>query len=120
MIRIFTDKKEKDLKNFWNHIVFHPTDAIEDDWGKRILDKCAEDKAVKTVRIYTMMEDIFTLDENGEMHADYTLNDYRIDYLLLPRSEAVVAEVLLQYLVFIHKAKAPLNLFEYDFSHSVL
>ncbi len=82
MLRIFCDKKEKDLKNFWNHIVFHPTDAIEDDWGKRILDKCAEDKAVKTVRIYTMMEDIFTLDENGEMHADYTLNDYRIDYLL--------------------------------------
>lgn len=82
MVRIFCDKKEKDLKNFWNHIVFHPTDAIEDDWGKRILDKCAEDKAVKTVRIYTMMEDIFTLDENGEMQADYTLNDYRIDYLL--------------------------------------
>jgi len=82
MIKIFCDKKEKDLKNFWNHIVFHPTDAIEDDWGKKILDKCAEDKAVKTVRIYTMMEDIFTVDEAGNIQADYSLNDYRIGYLL--------------------------------------
>ena len=81
MIRIFTNSKEKDLKNFWNHIVFHPTDAIEDDWGKRILDKCAEDGAVKTVRIYTMFEDIFTLDENGNIKCDFELNDYRIDYL---------------------------------------
>lgn len=82
MIKIFCNKKEKDLKNFWNHIVFHPTDAIEDDWGKRILDKIAEDNAAKTVRIYSMMEDIFTCDENGDIKADYTLNDYRIDYLL--------------------------------------
>ncbi|MBQ2742805.1 MAG: hypothetical protein IJF32_08380 [Oscillospiraceae bacterium] len=82
MIKIFCDKKEKKLRNFWNHIVFHPTDAIEDDWGRRILDKCAEDKAVKTVRIYSMMENIFSLDENGEITADYELNDYRIDYLL--------------------------------------
>ena len=22
--------------NFWNHIHFHPTDAIEDEWGKEI------------------------------------------------------------------------------------
>ena len=82
MVNIYCNKKDKDLKNFWNHIVFHPTDAIEDEWGKRILDKAAEDGAVRTVRIYTMMEDIFTLDGNGNICADYKLNDYRIDYLL--------------------------------------
>ena len=46
MIRIFCSKKEKDLVNFWNHMVFHPTNAIEDDWGQRQLEKLAADHAV--------------------------------------------------------------------------
>ncbi len=25
-------------KNFWNNCLFHPTDAVEDPWGRRILD----------------------------------------------------------------------------------
>ncbi len=95
MINIYCDKKQKDLKNFWNHIVFHPTDAIEDEWGKRILDKIAEDKAVKTVRIYSMMEDVFTLDENGEMQADYTLTDYRLDYLISKGFNVLIAYAFL-------------------------
>jgi len=82
MIRIFTDKKEKDLKNFWGHIVFHPPNAIEDDWGRLYLDKIAEDGAAKTVRIYSMFEEMVTLDENGEMQFDFSKNDARIDYLL--------------------------------------
>ena len=41
MIKIFADKKEKNLVNFWNHMVFHPTNAIEDDWGKEQLEKLA-------------------------------------------------------------------------------
>lgn len=82
MIKIFSDKKEKDLKNFWGHIVFHPTNAIEDDWGKLYLDKIAEDGAAKTIRIYSMFEESVTLDENGEIQYDWSMNDYRIDYLL--------------------------------------
>ena len=82
MIRIFCDKKAKDLNNFWGHIVFHPTNAIEDDWGKLYLDKMADDGAAKTVRIYSMFEECVTLDENGEMVFDFSLTDKRIDYLV--------------------------------------
>lgn len=82
MIRIFTDKKEKGLKNFWGHIVFHPTNAIEDAWGRLYLDKIAEDGAARTIRIYSMFEEMVTLDENDEMQFDFSRNDARIDYLL--------------------------------------
>ena len=82
MIKIFCDKKEKDLVNFWNHMVFHPTNSIEDDWGKMHLDKLAEDKAVQIVRIYSMFEESVTLGEDGELKYDFALNDLRIDELL--------------------------------------
>lgn len=82
MIRVNTNQTVKPIKNFWNNIIFHPTDAIEDDWGKRILDAISEDRAVDTVRIYNMLEDIVTQDENGNLCYDYTLNDYRLDYLV--------------------------------------
>ena len=72
----------KQQPNFWNHCLFHPTDAIEDPWGKRILDKMAEDGAVKTIRIYTMFEDIVYLDERGEIQYDFRLSDLRLDYML--------------------------------------
>lgn len=67
---------------FWKGCVFHPTDAIEDPWGKRILDQIAEDKACRTVRIYTMFEDIVYLDGNGNLCFDFRLSDLRIDYLI--------------------------------------
>ena len=79
--RVHCDRKEKDLKNFWNHIVFHPTDAVEDTWGQEILDRIARDKAAKTVRVYTMFEEMVTLDAQGKMHFDFTNCDYRLDYL---------------------------------------
>ena len=72
----------KKQPNFWNHILFHPTDAIEDPWGKRILDRVAQDGAAKTIRIYTMFEDIVYTDENGALLYDFRLSDLRIDYLL--------------------------------------
>ncbi len=81
-IQIFTDKLQKKQPNFWNHIHFHPTDAIEDDWGRRILDEVAKDGVAKTVRMYAMLEDIVTRDENGNFVYDFTLNDLRIDYML--------------------------------------
>ena len=71
----------KKQKKFWNNCLFHPTDAVEDSWGKRILDRMAEDKAVDTVRIYTMFEDIVYIDGNGELAYDFRLNDLRLDYL---------------------------------------
>ncbi len=82
MIKINANQVVKKQENFWNHILFHPTDAIEDDWGRKILDEISKDKAAKMVRIYNMFEDIVSVDENGEFCYDYSLNDLRIDYLL--------------------------------------
>lgn len=82
MISVNTRNVKKELHNFWNNIIFHPTDAVEDDWGKRILDQIGEDGAAQTVRIYAMLEDIVTQGENGELCYDFTLNDYRLDYLI--------------------------------------
>ncbi len=80
MIKIACNSK-KIQKNFWNNCVFHPTDAIEDPWGRRILDQISADKAIKTIRIYTMFEDIVYLDENGKLCFDFRLSDLRLDYL---------------------------------------
>ncbi len=76
------NKVEKQVKNFWNAIHFHPTDAIEDAWGQRILNRVAEDKVAKTVRMYTMMEDIVSVDADGNLQYDFTENDVRMDYMV--------------------------------------
>ena len=81
MITIFNEVV-KAQKNFWNNCLFHPTDAVEDPWGRRILDQMAEDKAIQTVRIYTMFEDIVYLDEDGNLAFDFQTSDARMDYLL--------------------------------------
>lgn len=80
MIKIYNEVVKKQ-SNFWNGCLFHPTDAIEDEWGKRILDQIAADKACHTVRIYTMFEDIVSLDDEGNLCFDFTLSDLRMDYL---------------------------------------
>ncbi len=76
------NKTEKTVKNFWNAIHFHPTDAIEDAWGQRILNRVAEDKVAQTVRMYAMLEDIVSKDENGNLVYDFTENDVRMDYMV--------------------------------------
>ena len=72
----------KKQKNFWNQCLFHPTDAVEDPWGKRILDKIAADNAMNTIRIYTMFEDIVYIGEDGKLWYDFRLSDLRLDYLV--------------------------------------
>ena len=81
MIKI-SDKVVKEQKNFWNNCLFHPTDAVEDPWGKRILDRMASDGSIETVRIYAMFEDIAYLDENDNVVYDFRLSDLRLDYLI--------------------------------------
>ncbi len=81
----------KKLNKFWNGCVFHPTDAIEDPWGKKILDRMSKDKAIKTVRIYAMFEDIVYIDENGNIAYDFRLNDLRLDYLVEKGFDLVIA-----------------------------
>ena len=81
MITVRTEENRK-INRFWNHALFHPTDAVEDPWGKRILDRMAKDGAVKCVRIYAMLEDIAYLDENDCLQYDFRLSDLRLDYLL--------------------------------------
>ena len=79
MIKI-NDEIIKNQPKFWNHALFHPTDAVEDPWGRRILDRIAKDGAIKTIRIYSMFEDIVYIGEGGELCYDYRLSDLRLDY----------------------------------------
>lgn len=81
MIRIGSQVLRRQ-NNFWNHCLFHPTDAVEDPWGKRILDQMAADGSVKTVRIYAMLEDIVYLDGNDQLCYDFRVSDLRLDYLV--------------------------------------
>jgi Glycosyl hydrolases family 39. len=81
-IVIKADKIIKKQPNFWNGILFHPTDAIEDAWGQKILCDVAENKAAHIVRIYSMFEDIVTRGDDGSFLYDFSLNDERIDFLL--------------------------------------
>lgn len=90
MIKIGNEVIKKQPK-FWNHALFHPTDAIEDPWGKRILDRIAADGAIKTMRIYSMFEDIVYRGENGELCYDWRLSDLRLDYLLEKGYDLLIA-----------------------------
>ena len=72
----------KEQPKFWNNCVFHPTDAVEDAWGKRILDRMSKDKAIDTIRIYAMLEDIVYIDMNGQLAYDFRVSDLRLDYLV--------------------------------------
>lgn len=90
MIEIQSQIIKKQPK-FWNHALFHPTDAIEDPWGKRILDRMANDGAIKTIRIYAMFEDIVYFDEDGKLCYDFRVSDLRIDYLLEKGYDLLIA-----------------------------
>ncbi|MBQ8432971.1 MAG: hypothetical protein IJX28_08830 [Clostridia bacterium] len=90
MIRI-TENRIRKQQNFWNHCLFHPTDAVEDAWGKRILDRMSEDGAIQTVRIYTMFEDIVYRDEDGKLLYDFRVNDLRLDYLVEKGYDLILA-----------------------------
>ena len=90
MIKIENKIVKKQAK-FWNHVLFHPTDAVEDPWGKRILDRMAADGAINTIRIYSMFEDIVYLGEDGELCYDFRVSDLRIDYLLEKGFEPLLA-----------------------------
>ena len=82
MIKVNCNNILKKQHNFWNHIHFHPTDAIEDDWGREILDNVAKDGVAQTVRMYAMLEDIVSMDETGSLQYDFLECDARIDYML--------------------------------------
>ncbi len=90
MIHI-SDIIERRQKNFWNNCIFHPTDAVEDPWGKRILDRMAEDGAIQTVRIYAMFEDIVYEDGDGKIAYDFRLSDMRLDYLVQKGYDILIA-----------------------------
>lgn len=85
------DQVIRRTKKFWNHCLFHPTDAVEDPWGKRILDRIAKDRSIDTVRIYAMLEDIVYLDEAGKLQYDFRLNDLRLDYLVEKGFDLIIA-----------------------------
>ena len=71
----------KKQDNFWSTALFHPTDAVEDPWGRRIIDRLAADQSIHTIRVYSMFEDIVYLDEDGKLCYDFRLSDLRLDYL---------------------------------------
>ena len=78
--------------NFWNACVFHPTDAVEDPWGRRILDQMAKDGAIGTVRVYSMFEDIVYLDEDGGLCYDFRLSDLRTNRIIVGSLPYAAAE----------------------------
>ena len=82
MVNIDVRGETERVNNFWNAVHFHPTDAIEDEWGQRILDSIADNRAANFVRIYAMLEDIVSRDNKGNLTYDFALNDERIDYLI--------------------------------------
>ncbi|MDY3304591.1 MAG: hypothetical protein SOW78_10025 [Clostridia bacterium] len=51
IVKINSENVVKNIHNFRSNIHFHPTDAAEDIWGRRILDNVA-----KSVRLYVMTE----------------------------------------------------------------
>ena len=81
----------KTTNKFWNHCLFHPTDAIEDPWGKRIIDRFEKDKSIGTIRIYAMLEDIVYTDEDGNLLYDFRINDLRLDYLVEKGFDLLIA-----------------------------
>lgn len=80
-MQVKADGIVRPLHNFWNQIHFHPTDAVEDDWGRRILDQAARDGAARYVRIYAMLEDVADRDAEGRLRYDFRQTDKRLDYL---------------------------------------
>lgn len=82
---------KRQQKNFWNNCLFHPTDAVEDSWGRRILDKMSADKSIHTIRIYNMLEDIVYTDMDGKLCYDFRLNDLRLDYLTEKGYDLIIA-----------------------------
>lgn len=81
----------KNQKNFWNDCIFHPTDAVEDSWGKRILDRISKDKSINMVRVYAMFEDIVYYDDEGKVAYDFRLSDLRLDYLVEKGFDILIA-----------------------------
>ncbi len=74
-ITVNSEKKTKKINNFWNNIHFHPTDAIEDIWGQKILNSVSSDKVANMIRLYAMLEDIVFANENGELVYDFSDTD---------------------------------------------
>ena len=90
MITVESNRSKK-LNNFWNHCVFHPTDAVEDPWGKRLLDRFSDDGAIKTVRVYAMLEDIVYFDGEGRLSYDFRISDLRLSYLVSRGFDLLIA-----------------------------
>ena len=90
MLRIKSEVK-RELVPFWNHALFHPTDAVEDSWGKRIIDRMAKDGAIKSLRIYAMLEDIVYMDEDDKLCYDFRVSDTRLDYLVSQGFDLLIA-----------------------------
>ena len=80
-INVNLNKPARRQINFWNHIHFHPTDAIEDHWGQRILGRIERDHVAKMIRMHTMFEDMVTRGADGALKYDFSDTDTRIDYL---------------------------------------
>ncbi len=80
-ISLDTEKRCGRLQNFWSAVHFHPTDAIEDEWGQNVIKKIKAGGAARFMRIYAMLEDIVTKDEKGNLLYDFTENDKRMDFL---------------------------------------
>ena len=89
-ITVNASKQTGKLNNFWNHIHFHPTDAIEDGWGQMVLNNVRKDNVAKYLRMHSMFEDIVSRDADGKLVYDFTDCDKRCDYLVESGFKALV------------------------------
>ena len=80
-IKINANCTIQQIDNFWNHLHFHPTDAIEDEWGKHILNQISQDNSAQYIRIYAMLEDVVKRNRTGKLTYDFAATDQRLDYL---------------------------------------
>jgi len=78
-LTIHADAPGLTRRNFWNNVHFHPTDAVEDLWGREILDRWAADGTAQYLRLYTMFEDIVSRDAQGNLVFDFSEQDARLD-----------------------------------------
>ena len=70
------------VANFWNNFHFHPTNAVEDHWGQRILRQVAADHVAQYVRLYTMFEEFVSVGPDGALVCDFRRQDKRFDLMV--------------------------------------
>ena len=83
----------REQKNFWNNCIFHPTDAVEDAWGRRILDRMAEDGSIDTVRIFNC-DNLFLKTVSAVTGRQYSKDQLILECDATKKSDSVIDKII--------------------------